>query len=126
MCLVEYKEVKFDYDEDDNGEIAEQVIIDNEKYIDIKYFAKRIKELEEQLANAIVPKFKIGQCAWFVYNKDQLFPFVGEITDFKYTHSKGKFYYSFNAIDNEYELYREDCFFVTRKEAEVKLEELRK
>ena len=47
--LVE-NEVKFDFDEDDNGETVKQVIVDNEKYIDIEYFARTKADLEAKLA----------------------------------------------------------------------------
>ena len=47
--LVE-NEVKYDYDEDENGETVKQVIVDNEKYIDIEYFARTKADLEAKLA----------------------------------------------------------------------------
>lgn len=86
--------------------------------------SNQIRSLEEQLKNAIVPKFKIGDCAWFVYNGIQKFPFAVKITDFRYTYSNSNFYYGCNAIDSEYELFREDCFFATREEADKRLAEL--
>lgn len=49
--LVE-NEVKFDFDEDDDGETVKQVIVDDEKYIDIEYFAKIKADLEAKLAES--------------------------------------------------------------------------
>lgn len=48
----ELYEVVFDYDEDDNGETVEQVIINDTKYIDIEYFARIKADLEAKLAES--------------------------------------------------------------------------
>lgn len=43
-------EVTFDYDEFDDGETVEQVIVDDKKYIDIEYFARVKADLKAKLA----------------------------------------------------------------------------
>ena len=48
-CLDKIEEVKFDYDEDDYGETVEQVIVDDQKYIDIEYFGRKITEKDLQI-----------------------------------------------------------------------------
>ena len=45
-----FAEIKYDHDEDDYGETVKQVIIDDEKYIDIEYFARIKADLEAKLA----------------------------------------------------------------------------
>lgn len=47
--LYQTKEVKYDYDEFEDGETVEQVIIDNKKYIDIEYFTKIQDMIETNL-----------------------------------------------------------------------------
>lgn len=93
-------------------------------------FSERIAELEEQLKNAIVPKFKIGQEIW-------------EITPLMSWKIKRIEWHKFNggAGDVVVEIYRlghdgtgdynccimpddNDRFFATKEEAEAKLREL--
>lgn len=42
--LHEIKEIQWDWDEDDNGDVAEFVVIDGEKYVDVSYFNQKLKE----------------------------------------------------------------------------------
>ncbi len=46
QSLTSLVEVTYDYDEDEDGETVEQVIIDGTKYIDIEYFRRKINELK--------------------------------------------------------------------------------
>ena len=89
----------------------------------IAHQAVKIAELEEQLKNAIVPKFKIGQEVWYVYNKIQLVPVKVIISDFSYYgYRKHKILYD---SENYYEGMPECCLFATKEEAQAKLEELK-
>ena len=49
QSLTDLYEVTYDYDEFDDGEIVEQVIVDGEKYIDIEYYAKRVADLQTKV-----------------------------------------------------------------------------
>ena len=87
----------------------------------------KIKQLEQELAElkekAIVPKFKIGQEVWHVYNKYQKYPFRCVIDKIVYDSSKNhKFRY-----DTSGELYvgiKEEDLFATEQEAQAKLKEI--
>ena len=46
--LYEIKEIKWDWDEDDTGDVAEFVVIDGEKYVDVSYFNQKLKENEDR------------------------------------------------------------------------------
>lgn len=46
--LTQTKEIKFDYDEAEDGQTIEFVIIDNKKYIDLEYCKNKIDELQGQ------------------------------------------------------------------------------
>ena len=92
----------------------------------------RIAELEEQLKNCIKPKFKIGQDVivfdWsgqlrngrvyeiqtnsVLYDKQQLITYLVD------------FYGAYEDDDQENNYYEEKEVFITREEAEAKLEEL--
>lgn len=80
---------------------------------------QRIAELEKQLKNAIVPKFKGGQNVWCVYptNKHRQ-GFVFELEFVGYTKDK----IICSITDNEEFEY--DEVFATKEEAEAKLKEL--
>lgn len=84
---------------------------------------QRIEELEEQLKNAIVPKFKIGQEVWcvkfmkiikFKINKIEIYR--GEAEE------ENRILYG-NWEDMTYQI-EENCF-ATKEEAQAKLEELK-
>ena len=84
-----------------------------------------IQELAELKENAIVPKFKIGQEVWHVYNKYQKYPFRCVIDKIVYDSSKNhKFRY-----DTSGELYvgiKEEDLFATEEEAQAKLKEIQR
>ena len=79
---------------------------------------QRIAELEEQLKNAIVPKFKIGQKVWFIYGKS-IRSFIILRTDIEIRDCVLITY-----SDRGWYQFEENCF-ATKEEAQAKLEELR-
>jgi hypothetical protein len=80
---------------------------------------QRIEELEEQLKNAIVPKFKRGQYVWCVYpTNEHRQGFVFELEFVGYTKDK----IICRITDNEEFEY--DEVFATKEKAEAKLKEL--
>lgn len=80
---------------------------------------QRIAELEEQLKNAIVPKFKYGQYVWCVYpTNEHRQGFVFELEFVGYTKDK----IICRITDNEEFEYNE--VFATEEEAQSKLKEL--
>ena len=90
---------------------------------------KKLAELEEQLKNAIVPKFKIGQEVWWVNehsNKKHLGVLVGfEVS--KVYDSQLDVYYRIEYTDGYLLMtddFEEDCVFATKEEAEQRLKEL--
>ena len=86
--------------------------------------AQRIAELEEQLKNAIVPKFKIGQIVWFIDTR------VNDFNENKYMLTSFKIEtIKFDNFDICYEDYWGDIMaqrelFATKEEAQAKLKEL--
>jgi hypothetical protein len=86
-----------------------------------QYLRDRIAELEEQLKNAIVPKFKMGQEVWYVWNKSQLIPFKCKIEKIVYDSSKN---YKLKYDSEHYICMQEQHLFATKEEAQAKLEEL--
>lgn len=82
---------------------------------------QRIAELEEQLKNAIVPKFKIGQEVWYVWNKSQVIPFKCKIEKIVYDSSKN---YKLKYDSEHYICMQEQHLFATKEEAQAKLKEL--
>lgn len=88
--------------------------------------AERIVELEEQLKNAIVPKFKIGQEVYKVYTANQKYPFVFKIIGFKITKSRGKENIFYNVEEDGFDMgwYPDEILFATKEEAQEKLKEL--
>lgn len=79
----------------------------------------RIAELEEQLKNAIVPKFKVGDVLYYIFRDSVEFMRVNTISKFR-DKEKDVFYGDgFGIYWNENEL------FGTKEEAQAKLEELR-
>lgn len=84
----------------------------------LHYQNQRIAELEEQLKNEIVPKFKIGQEVYVATtdNMDVIDSFVDYITIYEDT-----IYYSLtNGGD-----YKDYDLFATKEEAQAKLRELK-
>ena len=96
------------------------LLTDNEKNMHILDLHRELAELKEK---AIVPKFKIGQEVWHVYNKYQKYPFRCVIDKIVYDSSKNhKFRY-----DTSGELYvgiKEEDLFATEQEAQAKLKEI--
>lgn len=96
------------------------LLTDNEKNMHILDLHRELAELKE---NAIVPRFKLGQKVWYVYNKYQKFPFRCVIDKIVYDSSKNhKFRY-----DTSGELYigiKEEDLFATEQEAQEKLKEM--
>ena len=81
--------------------------------------AQRIAELEEQLKNAIVPKFKYGQDVWCVYpTNEHRQGFVFELEFVGYTKDK------IICCITENEEFEYDEVFETKEEAKAKLKEL--
>ncbi len=85
-----------------------------------------IKDLKEQLKNAIVPKFKIGQEVWYIATlKGEKKLVLVTITNYVYYTEDNEFYYD---VANEYlEILSEsqNKIFATKAEAEQRLKELR-
>lgn len=87
---------------------------------------QRIAELEEQLANSIRPKYKIGQEVYKVYTPNQKYPFKFKIIGFKITKSRGEDNIFYNVEEDGFDMgwYPDEILFATKEEAEAKLEEL--
>ena len=84
---------------------------------------KRIVELEEQLKNAIVPKFKVEQTVWIVYDSIQSIPSECVIDKIVYdTSNLSKLLYYTKDEINWISL--EKDIFATKEEAEARLREL--
>ena len=86
---------------------------------------QRIAELEEQLKNAIVPKFKIGQIVWFIDTR------VNDFNENKYVLTSSKIETikvdNFDICYEDYwgDVMTESDLFATKEEAQAKLEELK-
>jgi hypothetical protein len=88
---------------------------------------QRIAELEEQLKNAIVPKFKKGQEVWTI-NKDMASGIESGILEECSIQENGLIYRFVTHKTKYSETYNyksEDKLFATKEEAQAKLEELR-
>ena len=94
---------------------------------DLETKDQRMAELEEQLKNAIVPKFRIGQEVYKVYTPNQKYPFEFKIIGFKITKSKGEDNIFYNVEEDGFDMgwYPDEILFATREEAQAKLEELK-
>lgn len=92
-------------------------------------YRERIAELEEQLKNAIVPKFKIGQKVWFVDDIAEEI-FLGIVVGFEGSRvydAPFEFYYRIEyedgcLITDDFE---DKLVFTTKEEALAKLKELK-
>ena len=85
-----------------------------------KQLKQRIAELEEQLKNAIVPKFKIGQEVWYV--EDKFTMESGEILEIQiWDLKKDNIVY---VIEYGGNVWCESAIFATKEEAQAKLKEL--
>lgn len=86
---------------------------------DLEMKDQQIAELEEQLKNVIVPKFKYGQTVWCVYpTNEHRQGFVFELDFVGYTKDK------IICCITENEEFEYDEVFETKEEAQAKLEEL--
>lgn len=81
---------------------------------------QRIAELEEQLKNSVIPKFKIKQTVYSTLDFTEIFK--GQIDVFDYYTQR---YWVFFGDDIGCEWLYESELFKTKKEAQAKLEELR-
>ena len=79
---------------------------------------QRIAELEEQLKNAIAPKFKVGQEVWYI---DRYGVQKDIIVSFTYFSIENEILYK---MHDEIIDHREKYIFATKEEAQAKLEEL--
>ena len=87
---------------------------------------QRIAELEEQLKNAIVPKFKVGQNVWTIRHNNYIYN--TRIDEIKVVGIDGKneiFYYYDQPGSYAHCEEMEDNLFATKEEAQAKLEELK-
>lgn len=105
------------------------IIYIGSNYYDMKYMTNLLNQqqqliagLEEQLKNAIIPKFKIGQEVYAinVLRKDCVDGFI--INEIGYCANYG-IYYKTNEGINLYEYYY--AIFATYEEAQAKLEEMK-
>ena len=91
---------------------------------------KRIAELEEQLRNAIVPKFKIGQEVWFIYDENDDFDYTilnKKVMAYTYSSYDGDYFeYAMSDDGTQYTIWYGYIrhVFATKEEAEAKLKEL--
>lgn len=92
--------------------------------------AEKDEELEEQLKNANVPKFKIGQEVWFVrYFNAGCYEFdYGKVIQIKITEYDGIFYEMeyLNKCEIDFRSRHEKYVFATKEEAVAKLKEIRR
>lgn len=118
-------------------EVFGNIIKDNEQMpslldnyqatVRLNEFTERITELEEQLENAIVPKFEEGQEVWFVHDTKRKV-FSGRVEGFQITQYP---YLTYKYVLIEYcdeyvvgDFFKEEYVFATKEEAEAKLKEL--
>ena len=83
--------------------------------------AERIAELEEQMKNAIVPKFNKGQEVFYINSRNKISS--GIIYNIRYDSMKGFDYYIPMLQIEDFRI-KEECLFATKEEAQTKLEEL--
>ena len=108
----------------ESGQLAyetdKKTLISEDLHLDwLNKQAQRIAELEEQLKNVIVPKFKYGQTVWCVYpTNEHRQGFVFELDFVGYTKDK------IICCITENEEFEYDEVFATKEEAEAKLKEL--
>lgn len=81
---------------------------------------QRIAELEEQLKNAIMPKFKIGQEVWFVNDDKQIYS--GAVLSIQKCDWYKQLVYTIG-FNGRY--IGEEYLFTTKEEAQAKLRELK-
>lgn len=92
--------------------------------------AQRIAELEEQLKNAIVPKFKIGDKCWAIRNTTNIYNEPKQVLIKEITITKNCIkYYAKNGCltnrTNKTTMHMQSQLFATKEEAEAKLKQLK-
>lgn len=93
-------------------EPSKKTLISEDLHLDwLNQQSQRIAELEEQLKNAIVPKFKIGQEVWWIYKDDIIESYV--ISDIR-----------FMCFGDDGCWLEDKELFATKEEAQAKLKEL--
>lgn len=107
----------------ENGQLAyetdKKTLISEDLHLDwLNKQAQRISELEEQLANSIRPKFKIGQEVYYI---DRYGVQKDIVISFTYFSRENEILYE---MQDEIIDHREKYIFATKEEAEAKLEEL--
>ena len=86
----------------------------------------RIAELEEQLKKAIVPKFKIGQKSYYIFDDVVGFFKPEKVCEVRDVLILGiQLYEQGTQYQTTYGLFNEDTLFATKEEAQAKLEELK-
>lgn len=91
----------------------------------VKYCCKskdtKIAELEKQLENAVIPKFKIGQECYLIDNN---FNYLRNRAEFNIVRSKIRKQQNWYYVEN-YGVNHEEDLFATKEEAQEKLKELK-
>ena len=86
----------------------------------IEMYAEKCKKYEDQLSNAIVPKFKIGQEVFYLVDKYEIGN--GEVLQIQiWDLKKDNIVYEIEYNGN---VYCESVVFATKEEAEAKLKEI--
>lgn len=90
-----------------------------------KYGIESVKELDEILENAIVPKFKIGQEV-FYYDVDVKKIIKAKVTGFSFCDDFENLFYELYGVSyfTRYNIIEENRIFATEEEARKRLEEL--
>lgn len=88
---------------------------------EVVQYRKQILKLEEQLKNAIVPKFKRGQECYLI---DDNFNYFHNRKEYNIVRSKIRKHKNVYYIE-DYGINHEEDLFATKEEAEAKLEELK-
>lgn len=101
----------------------------NVKFIEIgNEYAEKNKRLEEQLKNAIVPKFKIGQEVFIIFETTKK-EYIVESTNINsitiFAGNELSYYCKYVDGERMYLELDESEIFATKEEAEVKLKELK-
>ena len=110
-----------------DGMISKFDFMDNQELYPLTTLCNMLNDLEEQLSNAIIPKFKIGQEVW------ETRPFMAwEVTSIRFEQHNGILYEMYQLGHKGTDDYNccvlpsdNDRFFATKEEAQAKLEELK-
>ena len=107
---------------------AENIVSDLQSQLEEK--DQRIAELEEQLKNAIVPKFKVGDKCWAIRNATNIYNEPKQVLIKEITITKNCIkYYAKNGCltnrTNKTTMHIQSQLFATKEEAQAKLKELK-